>query len=595
VTISIRTLCVIGVCTAMLVWTPALTQPADAPDASRTHLRWDIRIPLRDGIELSAIAYLPRDAIAPAPCIVTLTPYVAASYHDAGVYFAAHGLPFVSVDVRGRGNSGGSFRPLIQEARDGYDVVEWLARQSYCNGKVAMWGGSYAGYDQWATAKERPPHLSTIVPAAAAHPGVDFPARNNIPSPYLLQWLTLTAGHTSQAALYGDDAFWAGLWSERFKRGEPLDNLEYALGGSQPTLHEWIAHTEVDSYFDAYVPTCDQYAALEIPILTITGSYDADQGGALAYYRHFMRCASTVERSRHYLVIGPWDHAGTRKPTIEVGGVKFGPAALLDLPQLHLDWYGWVMSGGVRPPFLRKPVAYYVMGAETWRYADTLDAVTAQMKPLFPDSSGDATRVFASGTLSEEADGSGKPDRYVYDPKYVADADLQARVDPYDLVDQRLTLAADGKQLIYHSAPFNTDREISGFFMLSAWLAIDTPDTDFMVSVYEIEQGGRAILLTNDVLRARYRDSLREVSLIHTLQPLHYDFDHFTFVSRRVAKGSRLRLVIGPINSIYSEKNFNSGGVIARESLRDARPVTVTLFHDRDHRSALIVPYGQSE
>jgi putative CocE/NonD family hydrolase len=101
------------------------------------------------------------------------------------MYFAAHGFPFLTVDVRGRGNSEGSFRPLIQEAKDGYDVVEWLAKQPYCNGKISMWGGSYAGYDQWATAQEFPPHLATIVPVSSVGPGVDFAVRNNTFPPYL--------------------------------------------------------------------------------------------------------------------------------------------------------------------------------------------------------------------------------------------------------------------------------------------------------------------------------------------------------------------------------------------------------------------------
>ncbi len=124
------------------------------------------------------------------------------------MYFAGHGLPFLLVDVRGRGNSEGTFTPFAQEINDGYDVVEWLAKQPYCNGKVSMWGGSYAGFDQWATAKNRPPHLATIVPAAAAFPGVDFPARNNISYQYLMQWLTYTAGHALQSKLFADDQFW---------------------------------------------------------------------------------------------------------------------------------------------------------------------------------------------------------------------------------------------------------------------------------------------------------------------------------------------------------------------------------------------------
>jgi predicted acyl esterase len=132
---------------------------AGPPEASaKVEWRWDVKIPLRDGTHSSAIAYLPGDQQERRPCVFTLTPYIAQSYHDRGVYFASHGYPFLSVDVRGRGNSEGEFHPLIQEAKDGYDVVEWLAQQPYCNGKVTMWGGSYAGYDQWATAKERPPH-----------------------------------------------------------------------------------------------------------------------------------------------------------------------------------------------------------------------------------------------------------------------------------------------------------------------------------------------------------------------------------------------------------------------------------------------------
>jgi uncharacterized protein len=124
-------------------------------------LRWGIKIPLRDGICLNAAIYLPRDRLVPTPSIFTLTPYVGDSYHSRGKYFASNGWPFIVVDARGRGNSDGTFHPFIQEAYDGYDVTEWVARQPFCDGKVAMWGGSYSGYAQWATAKELPPAYST--------------------------------------------------------------------------------------------------------------------------------------------------------------------------------------------------------------------------------------------------------------------------------------------------------------------------------------------------------------------------------------------------------------------------------------------------
>jgi putative CocE/NonD family hydrolase len=586
--------CVAAIAAAMLV--------AGSAQAGEVDLHWTVKIPLRDGVRLNATVYTPRGQPAPAPCIFTLTPYISQTYHIRGTYFAGHGLPFLIVDARGRGNSAGNFRPNIQEANDGYDVVEWLAKQPYCNGKVAMWGGSYAGYNQWATAKERPPHLATIVPVASPYSGADFPYRNNITSPYLLQWLFFTAAHTGQDNLFNDGAFWANLWRHRFEQGEAFTTLSQAIDGfDPPALREWIAHPQIDAYWDSYNPTLDQYRALTIPILTITGSYDGDQPGAIAHYRTYMRVASPEARDRHYLIIGPWDHAATRTPRADIGGLKFGPASLVDLPGLHVQWYNWAMAGGPKPEFLRSHVAYYVMGAEKWRYADTLEGVTAEERPYFLDSTANATAVFGSGSLAPGAPGKGRPDSYVYDPhdvsigKLEADSDAMVTGDAAGYTDQRLVLARDGKQLIYHSAPFAQDTELSGFFRLSAWIAIDQPDTDFEATVYEFDRNGGSIMLSQDVLRARYRESLRVGKLVMTREPLRYDFEHFTFVSRRIAAGSRLRLVIGPMNSIFTQKNYNSGKPVSEETMADARTVNVTLLHDKAHPSALYVPVGQPD
>jgi putative CocE/NonD family hydrolase len=330
---------------------------------------------------------------------------------------------------------------------------------------------------------------------------------------------------------------------------------------------------------------------LSLPILTITGSYDDDQPGAIQHYRQFMQYASAEARERHYLVIGPWDHAGTHAANAQVGGLTFGPASLLDIAKLHVDWYAWTMSGGPKPDFLKQHVAYYVMGAEQWQYAPSLDAVTRKQRRLYLDSDGDATDVFRSGSLSESLR-DGRADSYVYDPRDTAIAALEEKLDPSSLTDQSLTLANKGKLLVYHSEPFAQDTEVSGFFSLSAWISLDQPDTDFSVAIYEIRADGSAVLLTRDIQRARYREGPRRSLLINTREPLKYQFDGFTFVSRRVARGSRLRLVVAPVNSIYAQKNHNSGKAVANESADDSRPVTVQLFHDAAHPSVLRVPIG---
>jgi hypothetical protein len=188
-----------------------------------------------------------------------------------------------------------------------------------------------------------------------------------------------------------------------------------------------------------------------------------------------------------------------------------------------------------------------------------------------------------------------EPDRYVYDPRDLSNAALEATIDPMNMTEQRMIAAAIGKHLIYHSPPFDQDTEVSGFFTASLWLSIDQPDTDFRVTIFEIALDGRSTLLSMDAMRARYRESPRKSVLIDTPTPLKYDFERFTFISRRLPRGHRLRLVIGPINSIYAQKNHNSGADVADESLRQARPVTVRLFHDRARPSALFVPLGHPD
>src|SRR5262249_55386886 len=305
--------------------TPPLS-PAQPP--ANYDLRWGVKIPMRDKVELNATLYVPKtpDGSAPkTPVIFTLTPYISDTYHARGAYFASHGYRFALVDVRGRGNSGGEFEPFANEPRDGHDVVEWLAKQPFCDGKVAMWGGSYAGFDQWATTKEFPPHLATIVPAAAAHPGIDYPSYNNIGMTYDVQWFTLTSGRTVQDNLFGDQKFWRTKFLDAYKKHLAFKSLDSFVGNPSVNFQRILKHPMVDAYYDAMVPTPEQFKKITLPNLTITGQYDGDELGALTYYRDHLANASSEARARHFLILGPWDHAGTRTPKDEVGGVKFGP------------------------------------------------------------------------------------------------------------------------------------------------------------------------------------------------------------------------------------------------------------------------------
>ncbi len=349
------------------------------------------------------------------------------------------------------------------------------------------------------------------------------------------------------------------------------------------------------------VLSAEQYAKLDLPILTITGHYDGDQVGALTYYRNHMRLGSPAARDRHYLIIGPWDHPGTRTPNPKVGGLTFGEASVLDLNDLHRQWYDWTMKSGSKPDFLKKRVAYYVVGpgAEKWKYADSLEEIGTQKRTLYLASeNGQAGDAFHSGALagtkSAGPTGNAAPDRWVYDPLDVRPGEELERQDVESpLTDQRNALNLYGNGVVYHSAPFTESTEISGQVKLTLWMALDVPDTDFQANLYEILPNGGSVFLTSDLLRARYRDSLEKETLVPKGEVVRYEFTGFTWFSRQVSKGSRLRLVVSCPNTIQLEKNYNSGGVVADETAKDARTAHVVLYHDAEHPSALEIPIGK--
>ncbi|PYT92959.1 MAG: hypothetical protein DMG36_12200 [Acidobacteria bacterium] len=573
---------------------PVGAQNKPAAEDPAVDLQWAVKIPTRDGVKLNATVFTAHGQKEPQPVIFTFTPYIGDSYTDRAVYFAKHGYVYALVDVRGRGNSGGEFWPFENESHDGYDVVEWLAKQLYCNGKVTMWGGSYAGFDQWTVLKEFPPHLATIVPAAAAHPGVDFPFQYNIFGPYDLQWLTFTSGVTSNGSLFGNSSFWAAKAREMYMSHAAYQDYDKLVGNPSAVFQKWVAHPTPDSYYDAMVPSPEQYKKISMPILTITGHYDGDQPGAFTYYKRHMQYGTAEAKANHYLIVGPWDHAGTRTPKAEVGGLKFAAASVLDLNKLHTEWFDWAMKGGAKPEFLKKRVAYYLVGADEWKYADSLESIANATKTLYLGSSGAAGDVFHSGTLSEGKPGTAAAaDSWTYDPLDTRPGRAEPEDDPNYLTSQRAALNLFGEGVVYHTEQFAEATEVTGFAKLTLWLKLDVPDTDLEADLFEILPDGGSVTLTSATMRARYRESLREAKPVPAGATEKYVFDNFTFFSRRIGKGSRLRLLVSSINSTGTEKNYNSGGVVAAETGKDAKTAHITLVHDAQHGSALELPIAK--
>jgi len=548
---------------------------------------------MRDGIQLNATIYHPAPAGTAKPALISMTPYSGDTYHEQASYFARRGFVFVLVDVRGRGSSGGEFEPFANEARDGHDIVNWVATQPWCDGNVGMWGGSYAGMAQWFTASTSPANLRTIAPAGPSIMGEDVPFRRGIYLSYWIQWLTLTSGKTTQWQAFRDSAYWFEIFKRGYLEHRAFGELDRLARNTQTVWQTWIAHPFLDDYWQSINPDREDYARITIPVLSISGLYDGALHSTLEYYRRHLAGAGA---DRHYLVIGPWDHAGTRLPAPALGGLSFGPLALLNVNALHAAWYDWTFGNGDKPSFLKDQVVYYVTGLEEWRSAPTVDAVTTSRSKLFLHSrNGQAHDVFASGELTPHDALSSKPATYTYDPLDTRPAEFlqpQDLVSPITLFDQTAALNLFGNGLVYHSEPLETDVVLGGAPIVHLWISIDVPDTDIRVALYQIMPDGSSLVLGEDKMRTRYRISPRHAKFPTPGKPYEYVFDGMPFNSRLVVRHSRFRVVVTCPNSMFEQKNYNSGGDVLWETAKDARTAHVSVHHGTPHSSYVDLALG---
>jgi uncharacterized protein len=561
-------------------------------DVSYT-IEWGVTVPMRDGVLLNAVLYRPIDQEnKPTPCILVRTPYTSDTFHEIVKGLPRRGFACLVVDVRGRSGSGGEFEPFMNERPDGYDCIEWIAAQAWCNGDVFMIGGSYGGMVQWYAATQRPPHLKAIVPTAPAILGLELPFHRGIFISYNIQWLTLTSLVTTKFNAFRDLDYWYETFKRAYLAHTPYADLDKNTINTSTKFQTWIEHQHLDSYWDATNISDKEFAEVDLPVLSISGLYDGALLGTIGYYRgHLAAAARAAEK--HYLVIGPWDHAGTRTPVRKVGGLSFGPQALLDIETLHVAWYNWSVGKGPKPSFLKDKVAYYVAGLEEWRYASNVDDITVSKQRLFLQSRNGAARdVFASGRLTAEPAGDASIS-YTYDPLDTRPAEVLTGLDVDNYLSQQQTAVnLFGNGLVYHTPQLEEDRVLAGWPKAHLFVSLDVPDTDLFVGLYYIKPDGRSIVIGEDMLRTRYRTSLRKAELPTPGQIYEYEFYDFPFTSQLMLKYSRLRVVIRCPNSPYEQKNYNSGGDVMRESKQHARVATVTVHQTPPHASYIELPIG---
>ncbi len=560
-------------------------------DSLDVNIKFYQKIKVSDGISLSSNVYIPTDSNKKYPVVLIITPYISDENHSRGLFFARNGYVFITVDSRGRGNSEGEFIPFENDGKDGYDIVNWISKQNWCDGNIGMLGGSYRGMSQWLTLKHFPKNLKTIIPIASVGPGRDFPKYNNIFSSYSLRWLMFTGGKTYNGNLFAQD-FWKVKREKLYASGIPFYKFDSIVGAPNKVFQRWLEHSTYDEYWKSFYLTPKENYRINIPILSITGHFDGDQMGTLLYYKGHMDHGNPSSKKDHYLLMGPWSHGGTRNPKSELGGLEFGKNAVMNMNQLYLDWFNWTLKGGEKPKQLKNRVMYYEMGSNQWKHATDINSISNGEVILYLSSlHSDAKDVFFSGDLRKElSDDDLEPDSIIYSPSLKEGINNPSYKDSNNDNYSSQNYIDDANILIYTSLPFKKNTTVNGKIKLEAYISMNVEDTDLKFTAYEITSDNKSIFLQEDFVRARYRNSLGKAEKVPKDKIVKYTLEGRNMFSRVIKEGSRIRLVFSAVDSPNYQKNYNYWEDSARQSSEHSQKAQLKLYHNTKYPSRVVLP-----
>ena len=568
--------------------------PRPMPGLPGVTVQRNVPCRVRDGVTLHADVYRP-EGVGPFPVILMRLPYDKTQAENITYshpsWYARHGYLVVVQDVRGCSVSEGGFTPFEHEAEDGYDTIEWAARLPGANGRVGMYGFSYAGATQLMPATLRPPSLVTICPALTASQYYEGWTYNQgaLALAFTMSWATQLASLEARRA--GDDqavgeltAAYASMpgWNWFL----PLAAFPPLAGPYGGYFRDWLAHPTYDDYWRRW-SIDEDYSRLTVPALHVGGWYDIFLSGTVKNFTGMRdEAGSDVARAGQKLVLGPWAHMPWSPVSASSEGVE--PTVVDDL---QLRWFDHCLKGK-ETGVLDAPVSLFVMGAETWRDYAAWPPPSARPIRWFLHSAGRANSRFGDGALSLETPGEEPPDIFTADPFYPSASAgghscCLSFVAPMGPADQR-AVEEFNSVLVYTSEPLAEPLELIGNVALTLYAATTARDTDWTARLCEVFPDGRSINLQEGIVRARYRESLSQPSLLEPDRVYCYQIP-LGPVGVRIAAGNRLRMTVSSSDFPQWDRNLNTGGELFQEGVTASVVATQTVFHDAARASHLTV------
>ncbi len=572
---------------------------------------YDVPASMRDGTTLRANVYRPAGE-GQWPVLLTRLPYgkdlpLAGAILDP-TQAARRGYVVIVQDTRGRFTSEGEWVPMVHEALDGFDTIEWAARLPYSNGQVGMYGASYFGFTQWSAAIQQPAALKTMIPLftwSDPFNGVVFRG-GALELGNMAQWqlqmgmdVLIRRHRDNPQALAQAIALWAremdalgkeGYWSLPLKAFRPLKVQEVA-----PAFFMALEFPMVRAAAE-YMTISGKHERVALPTFNGGGWYDIFLQDTLDTFNAMRHHSTSTVARQSKLLVGPWAHT-SQGPL--VGEQTFGIASTaafinlqIDIMSYQLRWFDYWMKGIENGVMQEAPIKIFVMGANVWRDEQEWPLARAVERRYYLHSQGHANTLHGDGSLSTEPPDDESADQYTYDPANPVitrgGALLMAPEYPAGPFDQR-PIEGRTDVLVYTSAPLSEDLEVTGPISVHLWAASSASDTDFVARLVDVHPDGYAQNLTDGIIRARYRHAPRggEEVLIEPGQAYEYEIDLWS-TSNLFKAGHRIRLDITSSNFPRWDRNPNTGQPLgASAEMISARQ---TILHNRTHPSYIVLP-----
>ena len=482
----------------------------------KTRHQKNIEITMRDGTILRHNMTRP-DIDGKFPVLLERSPYNKEGGSENGVgspeFFAARGYVVIIQDVRGRFASDGDFYPFKDDGngpnKDGYDTVEWLAKQDWSTGKIGTIGGSYSGATQYRNAISNPPNVKAMfVRESSADYSEEWVYRGGaFELGFNLGWahrvtlsnlnhLVTDEKHEETEKMLIDIENNLDDWHNK----TPLFPTQY-FNGLSDWYNDWLENPPPSDYWKEF-DMSDHFGNIDIPIYHLGGWFDVFLNGTLKFYQGVSKNGkSDKTKQNQRLIVGPWVHGPTNINNRFAGEFDFGPDAALDFNELRLPWFDFWLKGKNNGIDETKKINFFVMGKNEWKQADEWPLKnTTYTKYYFNKKLNGEIKSLYSGTLSDKKEIENSQLSFTNNLNNpVPSLGGNTLSIPNGVFEHS---SVDKQCITFSTDPLENELEVTGPVSAEIYVNSDQENSDWVVRLCDVDQSGYSRLVCDGIFRS---------------------------------------------------------------------------------------------